>query len=1045
MHALLALFLATQSSQVPPADSAHVVIVATTDVHGRALGWDYVRDREYPGGLSRAASIIATLRAQYPDQVVLVDAGDLLQGNLFAAYFGRIEQRRPNPLVDAMNALHYDAATPGNHDFDFGWEQLQQAAADATYRYVSANIVRGGSGRDSLMFPATLVLSRGGVRIGVTGFTTPGVMIWDRRQLDGRVRVRPITPAAAAPLVALDRAGVDLKIVLVHSGMGPGSSYDTTGVGPENAAAAFADVAHRPDIVVVGHTHGEMRDSVVNGVHFVQPKPLAQSLSVVHVWFVRADSARGPGGTGRWRVATIRADAIPLASTTESPSLANRLADAHQRARAWADEAIGTAGPGFEGRYGRAEDTPLIDFINAVQRRRAGAQLSATADFDVSAGLPDGTIRRRDVAGIYPYENTLVALRISGLQLRAYLEHATRYYRDFSPGGRLVDNTVPGYNFDALSGAAYRIDLTRPVGSRIVALGVNGRQVLPTDSFTLAINSYRAAGGGGYSMLLGAPVVYDRGENMVDLLIGEIKSAGTVQASSYFVPSWSILPPADSAIHALYAPPPPPLPQTDSTLLRVLAITDFHGALAGRIWPWSGGRPVGGSAVLKVWLDSLAGECGCTVVRVDGGDEMQGTPVSNLAFGRPVIAAFNAFAIDAAAIGNHEFDWTIDTLRVRLREARYRFVSANITDSAGRIPDWVEPWTLITRDGARVAVIGLTTTSTPTTTRPQNVTGLRFGELTAAVRRVLPAARERADFVLVVAHAGEVCDSGACRGEILDLTHGLDSGAVDLIVAGHTHLRVDTIVNGIPIVEAGRSGQAIAVVDFIRRAGGLGRQVRARIETPWADSVTPDRALATELARAQRSVDSITARPVTTLRLNLRRDGDEYPLGRLIADAYRNMGRADIGLVNNGGIRNDLAAGQVTYGALWEVVPFQNRLVRVSVPGSVLRAVLEEAVSTGSPDVHLAGIQVWYDPGRPVGQRVRRVRLANGRDLDARRTYTLAVPDFVADGGDGFAMLPGQPRVDAGLVDLDAVVAYLSVLRKPVDAPADARFHRMGN
>ena len=1041
MQALLALFLAIPSHQNPPADSAHVVIVATTDVHGRALGWDYVRDRESPGGLSRAASVIATLRAQYPDRVVLVDAGDLLQGNLFAAFFGRAESRRPTPMVDALNALHYDAATPGNHDFDFGWDHLRHAATDATYRYVSANIVRGA--RDSLVFPATLVISRGGVRIGLTGFTTPGVMVWNRRQLDGRIRVQPIAEAASGPLATLDRAGVDLKVVLVHSGMGGGSSYDTTGVGPEHAAAAFADAAHRPDIVVVGHSHRELRDSVINGVHFVQPKPQALSLSVVHVWFVRADSLRGPSGTGRWRVASIRADVIPLATVPEAPSLANRLSDAHRRVRAWSDEAIGTAGPGFDARYGRAEDTPIADLINAVQRRRAGAQLVATAIFDVAGGLPDGTIRRRDVAGVYPYENTLVALRISGQQLRAYLEHATRYYQDFAPGARLVDPSVPGYDFDALSGAAYRIDLARPVGSRIVALGVNGRAVLPTDSFTLAINSYRAAGGGGYAMLRGAPVVYDRGENIADLLIGEIRGAGTVQASSYFVPSWSILPPADSAVRALYAPPPPPVPQTDSTLLRVLALTDFHGALAGRIWPWSGGRTVGGAPVLKVWLDSLAGACGCTVVRVDGGDQMQGTPVSNFAFGRPVIAAFNAFAMDAAAIGNHEFDWTVDTLRSRMREARYQFVSANLTDSTGRVPDWVEPWTLVTRGGARIAIIGLTTTATPVTTNRRHVAALRFGDLAAAVRRVLPAARAAADFVLVVAHAGAVCDPGACRGEILDLAGGLDSGAVDLIVAGHTHQRVDTVVNGIPIVEAGHSGQTIAVVDFIRRAGGLGRLVRARLVTPWADSITPDRELATELARGQRAVDSITSRVVATLRFTLRRDGDEYPLGRLIADAYRNMGRADVGLINNGGIRTDLPAGPVTYGALFEVLPFQNRLVRVSLPGAALRAVLEEAVSSGSPDAHLAGLQVWYDPGRPPGQRVRRVRLANGRDVDADRTYTIAAPDFVADGGDGFAMLPGQPRVETGLVDLDAVIAYLTVRRGPVDAPSDQRFHRM--
>jgi 2',3'-cyclic-nucleotide 2'-phosphodiesterase/3'-nucleotidase/5'-nucleotidase len=1030
MHLILALVVSIQSPPASRADTAHVVIVATTDVHGRALAWDYVRDREAPGGLSRAAAILATLRAQYPDQVVLVDAGDLLQGNPFTSYFGRVEHRRPHPMVDALNALRYDAATPGNHDFDFGLDQLHEAATDATYRYVSANIVTGL--RDSLLFPATVVISRGGVRVGITGFTTPGVMVWDRRQLAGRVRVRPIAPAAPAALAALDRAGVDLKVVLVHGGLDGASSYDTSGVGPENAAGAFADLSRRPDIVVVGHSHREMRDSVINGVHFVQPKPLALSLSVVHVWFVRADSGASAGGTGRWRVSSMRADLIPLATVGEAPALPNRLADAHQRARAWADEAIGAAGPGFEGRYGRAEDTPLLDFVNEVQRRRAGAQLAATADFDVSAGLPDGTVRRRDVAGIYPYENTLVVLRISGRQLKDYLEHATRYYRNFAPGRPIANET--GFDFDAVSGAAYRIDLTRPVGQRIVALGVNGRAVLPSDSFTLATNSYRAAGGGGFDVLRGSPVVYDRGENVADLLANEIRTAGTVLAAAYFTPNWSILPPADSAVHAIFAPPPAPLPETDSTLLRVLAITDFHGALASRIWPWSDGRPVGGSAALKMWLDSLATDCGCTVVRIDAGDEMSGTPVSNFAFGRPVIAAFNASAIDAAAIGDHEFDWTVDTLRARLREARYQFVSANLTDTAGRVPDWVEPWTLITRGGARVAIIGLTTTTTPANTRPRNVAGLMFGNLTAAVQRVLPAARAAADFVLVAAHAGET--------EITDLAHGLDSGSVDLIVAGHTHQRVDTMVHGIPIVQAGTSGQAIAVVDFIRRAGGLGRQVRARLETPWADSVTPDTALANDLARVQRAADSITSQPVTTLRLNLRRDGDEYPLGRLVADAYQNMGRADVGLINSGGIRADLAAGPVSYGALYEVLPFRNRVVRLSVSGALLRQMLEQALASGSPDVHVAGLQVWYDPALASGHRIRRVRLASGRDLDPGQTYTAALSDFLADGGAGYAMLPGLPRIDTGLVDLDAVIAYLSVLHKPVDAPRDERFHR---
>ncbi|MFI5372803.1 MAG: bifunctional metallophosphatase/5'-nucleotidase, partial [Candidatus Eisenbacteria bacterium] len=369
------------------------------------------------------------------------------------------------------------------------------------------------------------------------------------------------------------------------------------------------------------------------------------------------------------------------------------------------------------------------------------------------------------------------------------------------------------------------------------------------------------------------------------------------------------------------------------------------------------------------------------------------------------------------------------------------FVSANLTDSAGGGLGWVQPWTVVTQGGARVAVIGLTTRSTPETTRPQNVAGLSFGDLAGAVQRVLPDARAAADFVVVLAHAGESCDSVGCQGEIFGLANRLDSGSVDLIVAGHTHQRVDTVIHGIPIVEAASSGRAIAVVDFVRLAGGRGRAVRARLETPWADVVTPDRDLATAVAHEQLAVDSITGRTVATLRTPLRRLGDEYPLGRLLADAYRNMGKTDVGLINNGGIRADLAAGPVSYGALFEVTPFQNRLLRLTLPAATLRDVLEHVLADRTPQAHVSGLEVWYDPALPAGQRIKKIRWMNGRGLDARRTYTIAVPDFLADGGDGFAMLAPLQRADVGLVDLDALIAYLRVLPQPVSAPGQDRLH----
>src|SRR2546428_2066728 len=196
---LLSLLLALQAPARPARaatpDTAHIVIVATTDIHGRVLGWDYVRDAATPGGLSRAATALETLRARYPSNLILVDAGDLLQGNPFATFFGRYDKRQPQPIVDALNVLQYDAVTPGNHDLDFGVDLLRRAAAEATYRYVSANVV-DDSGK--ALFAPSAMVPRGAVAIGITGLTTPGVTLWDRAHPAGPARVRRIAEAAPA-------------------------------------------------------------------------------------------------------------------------------------------------------------------------------------------------------------------------------------------------------------------------------------------------------------------------------------------------------------------------------------------------------------------------------------------------------------------------------------------------------------------------------------------------------------------------------------------------------------------------------------------------------------------------------------------------------------------------------------------------------------------------------------------------------------------------------------------------------------------------------
>ncbi len=362
-------------------------------------------------------------------------------------------------------------------------------------------------------------------------------------------------------------------------------------------------------------------------------------------------------------------------------------------------------------------------------------------------------------------------------------------------------------------------------------------------------------------------------------------------------------------------------------------------------------------------------------------------------------------------------------------------------------PDWATPWKLVTKNGIKIAVIGVTTTETPTSTAARNIQGLAFGDGAQAIKRYLPEARAAADYVIVVAHAGAICDStgagnpATCHGEILDVARQLDSGSVDLIVAGHTHMRVNTVVHGIPIVEAQSSGRSIGVVDFVRVAGR--REVRVQLVTPYADQVRADVPMAEALGRQQQAVRNITERVVARLKIPLKREGDEYGLGRLIADAQRAAGRADVAIMNNGGIRADLPEGAITFGQVYLVQPFQDRLQRLTVKGEVLQEALEQCVAGRDhlPDCHVAGVEVWYDGRKEPGKRISSVRV-NAKDLDKGRSYTLVVSEFMATGGSGFRMLSGSPKEDLDVADVDALTRYLGVLRAPVEAPEDVRFHR---
>jgi len=1099
--ALLAALAACASP--PPASDAvrsgervELTLLGTTDLHGRLLPWDYYRGEEADRGLARVATLVDSIRAA-DDHVVLLDSGDLLQGNPLDYVFGVLEPADVHPVIRAMNRLGYDAAVPGNHEFNYGLDALERALGDAAFPFLAANVFVAGT--DSLAWPAYAVVERGGVRIGILGLTTPGAAIWDRHNLEGRLEFRDIVASAERAWPELEAAS-DVQVVIMHSGLGPGSSYDeaATGVPEENAGRRLARVLPGIEVVFLGHTHRDVPSETVEGVLFTQASKWGEALAVARLVVERTD--------GGWTVVDRQARTIPAAGVPPDPGLVEALRPYHERTLAYVADTIGWTPVAWSSRSARLVDTPIVDLIHRVQLDATGADLSAASAFTTDATLGPGPITVADAAELYVYDNTLKVVRITGRQLREYLEYSAKYFHRTDPSGALVDaddddlevDSIPGYNYDMVAGAAYAIDVSRPVGERIVDLTIGGEPVDDDATYTLAVNNYRQGGGGGFTMIAEAPFVEDRQLEVRQLLIEWIAERDTIRPDDVHEPNWRIVPPDAVARHVVDAsglrpgraaadsatvetwlgregeriegearsriddvfPPgvaslPGPLPPDDDRIrLAVLATNDFHGALLPATPAWAGGDTIGGAANVAAYVRAVEARHPGRVLHLDGGDVMQGTVISNLTAGRSTVEVFDALGVDAAAIGNHEFDWSADTLRARIEQARFPWLSANLfLEETGERPEWVEPVAWFERGGLSVAVIGASTVDTPTTTMPAHVEPYVFRDIAGVVNELVPGLREEgADVVILIAHAGAIArgESGPV-GEIVDAVRRFDV-PVDLVVSGHTHTRIAEEIDGVPVVQAGSSGSNLGVVTLTFDPTE-GKVVDRSIDlvTVRAKDVRPDPGIADLVARWADTVDEIADRPIATLAHALRRNrGEESVLGDLIADAQRTRTGADVAIMNGGGIRTDLPAGPVTYRDVFAVQPFQNTLVRMEVTAAELKSALEDAVADRVGQV--SGIRFAYDPTRPHGERVRSAELEgtggpvveDGEVVDPGRTFVLTVNNFMASGGSDYDALERvESAVNTGLIDSEVLADHLAGLPQPVEYEIAGRITRL--
>ncbi|MEO6463280.1 MAG: 5'-nucleotidase C-terminal domain-containing protein, partial [Candidatus Eisenbacteria bacterium] len=460
--------------------------------------------------------------------------------------------------------------------------------------------------------------------------------------------------------------------------------------------------------------------------------------------------------------------------------------------------------------------------------------------------------------------------------------------------------------------------------------------------------------------------------------------------------------------------------------LSFLHVSDFHGSLLPGAVDRVTQRAWGGAAVLAAHLAlERAKNPGGTIV-TDGGDWMQGTPLSNLRFGRPVIELMNRVGLDAAAIGNHEFDWSADTLRARLAEARFAPLGANWVDKATgrRVPN-VAPWTMVTRRGLDVGILGLMTESTPYTTLPQHVKDYAFPDAAkTAVALADSVWAAGAEMLLVIGHLPARQDStGKITGELADVSRALMHELA--VFGGHSHNRVLGKVDGsVPAIIPYAHGTHIGRLDvvFDRRNDKdawrpLVEETRLKLIPTYADEVRADAAVATFLAAANSDIEPIMSRVLGTATESMGRSrARDSELGNWVTDAMRTAVGTDLAFQNPGGLRAELDAGPVTRGDVYEIMPFDNRVATVTLTGAQVLKVLEAGVSP-TTCIQVSGLTLSFDPARPRGERVADVRLAGGARLEPGRSYTVATNDFMAQGGDGFTVFAeGKDLVVTGIL-----------------------------
>lgn len=578
----------TASNETTQANTMELKILATTDVHDYLMNYDYYTTSESEHyGMVKLATLIKGYQAETPEvnDYVLVDNGDLIQGNPLGDYFNQakqVEAGTTHPIYEVFEEMNYDVLGLGNHEFNYGLEYLHQIIKDTTIPVINSNVFNAETNEHEftpcVMLDKQVVDAEGNVsdiKVGVLNVVPEQILTWDSMFLEGKVTVQDMKEATEKYVAKLREDGADIVIALAHTGYGDAEYV----AGEENVAAELTKIEGL-DVVIGGHSHqsfpvegfdttiGEvdLAKGTINGTLTVQPSKYGEGLGVVSLQLTKDEN-------GKFTVVDGKAENVSASGVENEAEVEALLAPYHQQVIDYVSAPVGQVTQPLTSFFALVGDDASVQVVADAQMAyvkellQTEPELAAykelpvlsaaapfKAGFSKSGTNPDdyvdiavGGIAIKDVSNLYKFANTVCILKVTGADVKEWLEMSTGMYNQIEPGKEgqaLLNGDFPSFLFDSIEGVTYEIDVTQPMkydsngniinetAERIVNLQYQGAPIDLAQEFLVVTNNYRAGGGGNFP-------IFPTGEELIYTSVDETRQvvADYIASKPEFTPT----------------------------------------------------------------------------------------------------------------------------------------------------------------------------------------------------------------------------------------------------------------------------------------------------------------------------------------------------------------------------------------------------------------------------------------------------------------------------------------------------------------------------